>query len=291
MRSLTRSYLRTFARLRLETWLAHGTLLGWWWNGRTLPWDYDVDAQVTGRTLIVLAKRYNGSLHEYIDDDDENDEGEERKGKCDEEGEDHADPQESTYGSAQKQKQQHQQRQQRRKVPRPADTANRANRANNNNNSSRTRRYLLDVNPFATSSPGRGTGANVIDARWVDVDTGMYVDVTAVMDRNWTSVPLPPPSATFPLFSSSSSSRFSSASDDDDDNDDEDEDEDAGAGEKDGAAGLLSCKNGHFYRAGDLFPLRETTFEGVPALVPWAYEPILVAEYGRLSLILTEWER
>ncbi|KAL2166354.1 hypothetical protein VTG60DRAFT_2912 [Thermothelomyces hinnuleus] len=289
MRSLMRSYLRTFARLRLETWLAHGTLLGWWWNGRILPWDFDVDAQVTGATLALLAERYNGSLHEYVDDDDDDDDEE-----------NHPD-QQGTDGAGQQQQQQHhhhhhhhrqrrrrrrrrrrqqQQQQQQQQEPRP--DINRTNRTN------RTRRYLLDVNPFATSSPGRGTGANVIDARWVDVDTGMYVDVTAVMERNWTSVPLPP-SATFP--SSSSSSSSSSGSDGDDDGDGDGDDGTTDPRPPSGPPGLLSCKNAHFYRAGDLFPLRETAFEGVPALVPWAYEPVLVAEYGPQSLVLTEWER
>jgi hypothetical protein len=29
-----RSYLLFFAEKGLETWIAHGTLLGWWWNGQ-----------------------------------------------------------------------------------------------------------------------------------------------------------------------------------------------------------------------------------------------------------------
>ncbi|KAG7294358.1 hypothetical protein NEMBOFW57_004429 [Staphylotrichum longicolle] len=62
---LVRAYLTTLAALHLETWLAHGTLLGWWWNGLTLPWDYDLDAQVSGATMRALADRHNGSLHEY----------------------------------------------------------------------------------------------------------------------------------------------------------------------------------------------------------------------------------
>ena len=30
---MIRAYLDTFREHGVETWLAHGTLLGWWWNG------------------------------------------------------------------------------------------------------------------------------------------------------------------------------------------------------------------------------------------------------------------
>ena len=30
---MIRAYLSAFQDLGLETWIAHGTLLGWWWNG------------------------------------------------------------------------------------------------------------------------------------------------------------------------------------------------------------------------------------------------------------------
>jgi hypothetical protein len=31
---MIRAYLITFRKLGLETWISHGTLLGWWWNGK-----------------------------------------------------------------------------------------------------------------------------------------------------------------------------------------------------------------------------------------------------------------
>ncbi len=31
---MVRAYLTTFRKLGMETWIAHGTLLGWWWNGK-----------------------------------------------------------------------------------------------------------------------------------------------------------------------------------------------------------------------------------------------------------------
>ena len=30
---MVRAYLSFFQEKGLETWIAHGTLLGWWWNG------------------------------------------------------------------------------------------------------------------------------------------------------------------------------------------------------------------------------------------------------------------
>ncbi|KAJ4307180.1 mannosyltransferase [Collariella sp. IMI 366227] len=39
-----------------------------------------------------------------------------------------------------------------------------------------------------------------------------------------------------------------------------------------------------------LYPLRESEFEGVPALVPYEYEKVLVEEYGEKSLVVTEWD-
>ncbi|GAB1312937.1 mannosyltransferase [Madurella fahalii] len=187
LRHLIRSYLSTCESLGVETWLAHGTLLGWWWNGRIIPWDYDVDAQVSGATLAALAARHNGSVHEYT----------------------------YTYTYADE------------------DEAGGAREA---------RAYLLDVNPNY-AEVGRRQGKNVIDARWIDLDTGMFVDITGLVERN-----------------------------------------------PDVQPGVWSCKNYHGYRTEDLWPLRETRFEGLPARVPFEFESILVEEYGAKSLVVTEWE-
>ena len=34
---MMRAYLDFFKKNKIETWLAHGTLLGWWWNGKVCP--------------------------------------------------------------------------------------------------------------------------------------------------------------------------------------------------------------------------------------------------------------
>ncbi|PBP23944.1 hypothetical protein BUE80_DR005048 [Diplocarpon rosae] len=126
---LIRSYLSVFRERNIETWVAHGTLLGWWWNGRIMPWDWDLDTQ------------------------------------------------------------------------------------------------------------------NVIDARWIDVRNGLFIDITGLSETNPQAQP-----------------------------------------------GVWSCKNYHRYRTSDLYPLRETEFEGVPALVPYSFDRILKQEYSAKVLTNTRHE-
>ena len=107
----------------------------------------------------------------------------------------------------------------------------------------KTRRdYLLDVNP-AYVERDRGEGWNIIDARWVDVRNGLYIDITGLSETQPASDP-----------------------------------------------GIWMCKNFHRYRIKDLYPMRESLFEGVPALIPYAYDRLLVEEYESKALVLTEFE-
>jgi hypothetical protein len=52
--------------------------------------------------------------------------------------------------------------------------------------------------------------------------------------------------------------------------------------------GVLSCKNYHDYKSTELYPMRETTFEGVLAKVPYEYDKILTDEYRESALLDTE---
>jgi phosphorylcholine metabolism protein LicD len=174
---MIRAYLNFFHDRGLETWIAHGTLLGWWWNGRILPWDWDIDTQVSGETLGYLAKNLNQTRHRYV----------------------------------------------------AADTK-------------RPREYLLDVNPMSYERV-RGDGMNIIDARWIDVKTGLFIDITGLSETE----PYVHP-------------------------------------------GVVSCKNLHHYRMNDLYPMRDTTFEGVPTKIPYAYDKLLVEEYDQKALVLTDYE-
>lgn len=120
LRALARSYLSMMRGHGAETWLAHGTLLGWWWNAQVMPWDHDLDAQVLPSTMQFLAEALNGTEYVVLD-----------KG---------------VDGGV------------------------------------HNRTYLLDVNPHYTDADA-GDGENIIDGRWIDVDNGMFVDITVVAQR------------------------------------------------------------------------------------------------------------
>jgi hypothetical protein len=142
-----------------------------------LPWDWDVDTQVSDLTLAYLARHFNQTRHFYATED-------------------------------------------------------RAFR----------RLYLLDVNAMSWERE-RGDGMNIIDARWIDTENGLFIDITGLSETRPDTEP-----------------------------------------------GVWSCKNEHRYGVRDLYPMRESVFEGVPAKVPYAYEKLLVEEYDDKALTLTEYE-
>ncbi|KAJ3105504.1 hypothetical protein HK100_003854 [Physocladia obscura] len=46
----------TFATTNdLLWWISHGEMLGWFWNAKFLPWDHDLDIQVSAATVLKLA--------------------------------------------------------------------------------------------------------------------------------------------------------------------------------------------------------------------------------------------
>ncbi|KAH9215220.1 LicD family-domain-containing protein [Leptodontidium sp. 2 PMI_412] len=110
--NLIQTYLATFSDIGVETWLMHGTLLGWWWNRKILPWDSDSDVQVTEASMHYLASYYNMSVFHY-------------------------------------------------KTPRIPEG----------------RDYLLEINPHYVNRE-QSDKLNVIDARWVDTTSGLFIDIT-----------------------------------------------------------------------------------------------------------------
>lgn len=142
-----------------------------------MPWDWDLDTQVSAATLSWLGENLNMTMHNYTA---------------------------------------------------RADDGNEV-----------TREYLLDINPNHVERV-RGDGMNVIDARWIDVRNGLFIDITGLAEVNPSTQP-----------------------------------------------GIWSCKNYHRYRTRDIYPLRETEFEGVQALVPYSFDRILTDEYSPRALTKT----
>jgi len=59
LRPQIQMFLTVMDNLGIDVVLMHGTLLGWWWNGRILPWDDDIDVMITETSLSHLAKHYS----------------------------------------------------------------------------------------------------------------------------------------------------------------------------------------------------------------------------------------
>ncbi|KAJ0162250.1 Uncharacterized protein CTA2_4855 [Colletotrichum tanaceti] len=112
---LVQTYLATLADLGVQTWLMHGSLLGWWWNKQILPWDSDADVQVTEDGITFLAAYYNMTTWYF------------------------------EYSS----------------IP-------------------QGRFFQLEVNPNYHQGQDNSDEGNVVDARWIDMDSGLFIDVTAV---------------------------------------------------------------------------------------------------------------
>lgn len=113
---LVRTWSDFTMREGIISWLAHGSLLGWYWNGLNMPWDPDVDIQMPIAELNRLTRRYNNTL--IIQNPKEGD-----------------------------------------------------------------GRYLLEVTP-AYVQRVRGNGNNNIDARFIDIRSGMYLDITGLTYNN-----------------------------------------------------------------------------------------------------------
>ncbi|KAJ3232559.1 hypothetical protein HDU78_006989 [Chytriomyces hyalinus] len=63
LQSLLRAWAQFTQKNEIIWWLAHGQLLGWYWNRSTLPWDTDLDIQMSMFQLIQLI-RFNNTLVE-----------------------------------------------------------------------------------------------------------------------------------------------------------------------------------------------------------------------------------
>ncbi|KAL2141471.1 hypothetical protein VTI28DRAFT_2345 [Corynascus sepedonium] len=172
LKNLVRAYLSTLDELKVETWLVHSTLLGWWWGKQLLPWDLNIRMQVPESEIFFLAAYYNMSTFRFKGPD----------------------------------------------MP-------------------KRRKYMLQLSPYSKDRV-QADPRHPADARWIDTESGLSLEVYAV--RYNLSHP--------------------------------------------GGEGMLSCKDGSDIMDTYLFPLRNTTFEGVTARIPYRYRELLVMEYGPEAL-------
>lgn len=112
LNSLIRNFQKFTKANNLISWLSHGTLYGYIYNGEMFPWDNDFDIQMPIRHLHLLAQYFNQSL--ILED--------------------------PTEGNG---------------------------------------RFLLDVGSIITKRIN-GNGKNNIDARFIDIDSGLYIDITGL---------------------------------------------------------------------------------------------------------------
>ncbi|KAJ3318072.1 hypothetical protein HDV06_000848 [Boothiomyces sp. JEL0866] len=87
----------------IDYWIAHGSLIGWYWNQKVLPWDDDIDIQTSLKGLLQL-QQFNQTII--------------------------------------------------------------------------AGRYLINVNPYMIYRDHQGN--NVIDARFIDTQTGIFLDITGL---------------------------------------------------------------------------------------------------------------
>ncbi|CAK9438599.1 uncharacterized protein LODBEIA_P28230 [Lodderomyces beijingensis] len=171
-----------FANLKgIISWIAHGPLLSWYWDGLLFPFDEDIDVQMPAEQLINFCKSYNQTL--VIEDINEG------------------------FG-----------------------------------------KYFIECSAFVHHR-GRSYKNNHIDARFIDIDTGSYIDITGLGASN-EEVP----------------ERYNELIQQND---------------REGKTRqVYNCRFPHFYSYNEISPLRYTMLGGVPVFVPSQIETILKQEYA-----------
>ncbi|KAG7758055.1 hypothetical protein KL911_001031 [Ogataea haglerorum] len=213
----------------IVSFLAHGTLLSWFWNALVFEWDNDIDVQMPIMDFDRFCMKYNNSL--LVED--------------------------VQHGFG---------------------------------------KYYVDCGSYPTHRT-KGNGRNNIDARFIDVDSGMYIDITglALTDTN----KLPPRLERLDRERQAKKEQEKAQ-----DNQPAEPTEgltDTGVSQKVKRAPVRSnrgperspealernqelqiynCRNNHFYTYSELSPLRLSMMEGSPCLIPHDFATVLNSEYN-----------
>ncbi|KAK6201094.1 LicD family-domain-containing protein [Scheffersomyces amazonensis] len=203
LHSLMSAWLAFTRRVELTSWIAHGSLLSWYWNGMAFPWDADFDVQMPITELHRLAREFNQTLIIDLGRNNTSPNVEENE--------------EIRYG-----------------------------------------RYFIDVSSSITHRT-KENGDNVIDARFIDIDTGLYIDITALAVSN-----SPTPQRYYKQLFKPKNDDYEIVNK---------------------VLKVANCRNGHFLKFDDLNPLRLTTFEGQFGYVPNNFGTVLEDEYRQPALV------
>ncbi|XP_014551309.1 hypothetical protein COCVIDRAFT_113211 [Bipolaris victoriae FI3] len=250
LRLMLKAYTETMDQIGIQTWIMHGCLLGWWWNGGLMPWDKDLDFLVEEEGMQELGEWWNMTVHHFpaaslgLDDArsaESNRWASERHAAQDDESD-----------------------------PKEDDTARSKRLAWEQEVHENGKKYLLEVNPNYNNK-STSDKYNLIDARWIDTSNGLYIDITTLHIA--------------PL---------SSAQESDLNNNNEDDpfsltpsftthpsphEPDPYSEEI-----QLYVKDTHAYLSSQIYPLRTSYLEKVAIKVPFAYEEVLLEEYGSEAL-------
>lgn len=180
---LLRNWNRFAEEKGIISWIMHGPLLSWYWDGLMFPFDLDIDIQMPVTELVRLAKEFNQTL--IVEDPTEG------------------------YG-----------------------------------------KYLIDVGTFIHNRD-ISTKSNHIDARVVDVDSGIYIDITGLA-KSKANTPVE--------YNDNQLVNIYKENDDD-------------------SVEIYNDRRRHFYTLEQISPLKYSAIGGVPVYIPSVITDRLVFEY------------
>lgn len=180
LEKLLRNWFRFTQEKGFVSWIMHGPLLSWYWNGLMFPFDNDIDVQMPIKDMVRLGELYNQTL--VIEDVDEG------------------------YG-----------------------------------------KFLVDIGTFIHNRD-ISRKANHIDARFIDVDTGIYIDITGL---SVSDAVVPIEYAETDLFDLVNDNGYE----------------------------LVNDRRKHFYKFDQISPLKYTMMNGVPLHIPKQITKRLRFEY------------
>ncbi|ODV64384.1 uncharacterized protein ASCRUDRAFT_74022 [Ascoidea rubescens DSM 1968] len=233
LEKLLKNWFHFLDSIDLKSWLAHGSLLSWYFSSSVFPWDKDIDLQMSIKDLNKLCLYYNNSI--ILED--------------------------VTKGLGE---------------------------------------YYLDCN-IDMFSREKNKGVNKIDARFIDVQSGLYIDITglsfsntqtpflykAIMDFNTNKFH---PNYKYGAQKNNYNEKYSISKYKDNFEylktiQNSKNDKNKKNLERNLKLGLVNCRNNHFYELNDLLPLNLTIISGTNTLSTNVYYPkhfkrMLKKEYG-----------